>query len=67
MLESKEEIIETLKSIREAIEDEHVSYGEIYFLETHKQDVLDFGDIVLAQWANISEEEWNQGKLRIED
>ena len=63
-METKEEILETLKSIQKAIEDEHVSYGEIYYLQTHKQDVLEYGDIVLAQWADISEEEWNAEKLR---
>ena len=53
-----------LEAIKRAIENGHVSYGEIHYLQTHKQDVLEYGDIVLAQWADISEEEFNTGKLR---
>lgn len=67
MSETKEQIIETLKSIREAIDDEGVSYGEIYYLQTHQQDVMDYGDIMLAQWAGISEVQWNNGCLYDKD
>ena len=62
-METKEEIKETLISIKEAIENEGVSYGEIHYLQTHKQDVLDFGDITLAQYADITEEQWNNNSL----
>ena len=67
MSETKEQIIETLKSIREAIDDEGVSYGEIHYLQTHQQDVMDYGDIMLAQWAGISEVQWNNGCLYDKD
>ena len=61
--ETKEEIIATLDSIKESIENERISYGEIFYLQSHQQDVLEYGDINMAQWADISEEEWNRGEL----
>ena len=67
MSETKEQIIETLKSIREAIDNEGVSYGEIHYLQTHQQNVMDYGDIVLAQWAGISEVQWNNGCVEIRE
>ena len=67
MSETKEQIIETLKSIKEAIDNEDVSYGEIHYLQSHQQDVMDYGDIVLAQWAGISEVQWNNGYLYDKD
>ena len=62
-METKEEIIATLDSIKESIENECISYGEIHYLQAHQQDVLEYGDINTAQWADISEEEWNNGEL----
>ena len=62
-METKEQILEQLNSIREEIEKEQVSYGELAYLEDHKQEILDMEDIVLAQWAGISEDEWEAGKL----
>lgn len=62
-METKEEIIATLDSIKESIENECISYGEIFYLQSHQQDVLEYGDINMAQWADISEEEWNNGEL----
>lgn len=62
-METKEEIKATLDSIKESIENECISYGEIHYLQTHQQEVLEYGDIVMAQWADISEEEWNNGEL----
>ena len=62
-METKEEIIATLDSIKESIENECISYGEIHYLQTHQQEVLDYGDIMMAQWADISEEEWNRREL----
>lgn len=51
---------ETLKSIKKAIENEGVSYGEILYLQEHQDEVLKSGDIELAQWAGISERRWNK-------
>ena len=62
-METKEEIIATLDSIKESIENECISWGEIFYLQSHQQDVLEYGDINMAQWADISEEEWNNGEL----
>ena len=62
-METKEEIKATLDSIKESIENECISWGEIAYLQSHQQDVLDYGDIVMAQWADVSEEEWNNGEL----
>lgn len=54
---------EELKEIKKAIENECVSQSEIAWLTSHKQEVLDTGDIVLCEWAGISEQEYNAGKL----
>ena len=62
-METKEQVLEQLNSIREEIEKESVSYGEIAYLESHRQEVLDTGDITLMQWAGISEDEYNSGEL----
>lgn len=59
----KAKVLEQLNSIREEIENESISYGEIAYLQNHKQEVLETGDILLCQWADISEEEYNSGKL----
>ena len=52
-----------LKEIKKSIEREEVSWGEIAFLQNHKQEVLEFGDMGLAEWAGITEEEWNEAKI----
>ncbi len=52
---------ERLKEIRRAIEDESASYDDIAYLNAHQEDVIESGDIVLAQWAGIPEDEW-QGR-----
>lgn len=66
--ETKKQIIDTIKIIEKSIADESVSQGEIFFLQTHKQEVLEYdkehGTNILSQWADISEEEFNNGKLR---
>ena len=62
-METKEEIKATLDSIKDSIENECISYGEIFYLQSHQQDVLEYGDINMAQWADISEQEWNNGEL----
>jgi hypothetical protein len=62
-METKEEIKATLDSIKESIENECISWGEIAYLQSHQQEVLETDDIQLALWADISEEEWNRGEL----
>lgn len=49
----------TLQSIKKSIKNENISYGEIAWLNNHKDEVKKSGDIELAQWAGISENEWN--------
>ena len=48
----------TFKNIRKAIDDESVSYDEILFLSEHQEKVKEYGDIVLAEWAGVPEQEW---------
>lgn len=50
----------TLRSIKKSIKNENVSWGELSYLEDHKKEILNSGDIELAQWAGISEDEWNK-------
>lgn len=50
--------MEELNRIRKSIENEDISYGEIVFLSEHQKEVLKTGDIVLAEWAGIPEEEF---------
>ena len=63
---SKETIINELNRIKEEIEKEQVSYGEIHFLQCNKEIIMELGDVVLAQWAGITEAEWNRGELNNE-
>ena len=49
-----------LRSIRKSIENENVSYGELAFLQSKKEAVLQTGDEVLAEWAGISESEFRK-------
>lgn len=50
----KQEIAEIKKNIQK----ENVSWGEIAYLQAHRDEILELGDIELAQWAGITEEEW---------
>lgn len=49
-----------LDSIKKNIQKERVSYAEIAYLQSHKNEIKKRGDIELAQWAGISEREWNK-------
>lgn len=51
-----------LNQIKNNIKNECVSYGEIAYLQAHQKDVLETGDIELAEWAGIPEEEYNNYK-----
>ena len=61
------EVKKELESIKKSIEAECISQGEIAYLEEHQQDILELEDIELAQWAGITEEEWNRGYLLTDD
>lgn len=58
--ESKEEVFEELKEIKKDLEsDKDLAMSQVVYLQSHKDEVLEFGDIELAQAANIEEEEWD--------
>lgn len=50
---------EIIEGIRDDIENECVSYGGIIYLQAHQDEVLEMGDPVLAEWAGIPEEKFN--------
>ena len=50
------ETLDTLLDIKTSIEKENVSYGEISYLQNHQEEILELGDVVLAEWAGIPEE-----------
>ncbi len=52
------QIKERLKYLKEQIENECISYGEIAELQSLKKYVGD--DVVLAEWSGIPEEEFNK-------
>ena len=62
----KREIRKELLRIKKEIEKEQVSYGEINYLQCFKKEIMELGDIVLAQWAGITEAEWEKGELNNE-
>ena len=39
--------------------EENISYSEIFFLQDHQDEVLQYGDVRLAEWAGIPESVWN--------
>ena len=59
----EKELQEELIRIGKAIEEGNCSYAELAFLQDHKQEVLEIGDIRLCEQAGITEEEYNNGKL----
>ena len=61
----EKELQEELIRIGKAIEEGNCSYSELAFLQDHKQEVLEIGDIGLCEQAGITEEEYNAGKLSI--
>ena len=52
-----------LEYLRGEIEKESISYGEIAELQDYRKEILELGDIELAQWSGLTEEEWNNQKL----
>lgn len=57
----KQDIVDILYMIKESIENEDVSWAELTFLTDHKKEILELGDIRLAEWAGIDEEEYQRG------
>lgn len=56
----EKEIEMELAAIKAAIEAENVSYMELAFLQQHEKEVLETGDIVLAEFAGIDEEVYHK-------
>ena len=56
-------IKQRLKSIRKAIIAENISYGEIAELQS-LQDHIEPGDVLLAEWAGIPEEEFIKRSIK---
>ena len=57
------ELEKQLIQIGQRITDGTASYGDLATLQSHKREVLEMGDIQLAEQAGITEEEWNKGEL----
>ena len=51
---------DVLAEIKKSIEREDISWGELAFLHAHPRAVLQTGDIELAEWACIEEEDYNK-------
>ena len=49
-----------LAEIKQSILDENISYEELLYLQNHLDEVYASNDILLAEWAGISEKDWNQ-------
>ncbi len=56
-----QEIKDRLEYLREQIENECISYGEIVELQS-LAEYIDEDDVVLAEWAGISEDDWQNPK-----
>ena len=59
----KEQNAERIAQIHKSIQAEEVDTDEIIWFQDHKQEVLATNDPMLCQWAGITEEEYNNGKL----
>ena len=56
-------LIDELIEIGKLIDEGHCSWGELAYLQSNKQAVLNYGDAHLCEQAGITEEEYNNGKL----
>ena len=55
----EEDVFDRLEELSKSIENEEgISYDDIVFLQSHKKEIKELGDVRLAQWAGIPEEEW---------
>ena len=61
----EKELQEELIRIGKVIEEGNCSYDELAFLQDHKQEVLEIGDVRLCEQAGITEEEFNAGALNL--
>lgn len=55
--------LQQMRLIYRAIQAEEVDTSEIVWLQDHKQEVLATDDPRLCEWAGITEEEYNNGKI----
>lgn len=60
------ELEKELIQIGQRITDGTADYKDLFILQSHKQEVLDMGDIRLCEQAGITEEEYNKGELNPE-
>lgn len=54
------EIKTRLEYLRGEIEAERISYSEIAELQDYHKEIYELDDVVLAEWAGISEDDWNK-------
>lgn len=54
------EILEELANIKNSIKEENASWGELAYLGSHQEEILELGDIELAEWSGIPEEEYQR-------
>ena len=52
-----------LKQIKRDIEHETISLSDIFYLENNKKKILETNNMLLCQWAGITEKEYSNGKL----
>lgn len=57
------ELEKKLIQIGQRITDGTASYDDLFTLQSHKQEVLDMGDLLLCEQAGITEEEYDKGEL----
>ena len=60
----KSGIMDKLHEIRQSIDNESVSWAEFAFLQGHHKEIYELGDIVLAEWSGILEEDWNRQEAK---
>lgn len=48
-----------LNELRQAIHDENISYGELAELQGYAPEIMKLGDVELAEWAGIPEEDFH--------
>lgn len=60
-MKSEKEIINNLAEA--VLNDAELSLDEIVWLQNHKEAVLKYGSIELAQWAGITYDEWMHNEI----
>ena len=51
-----------LDYLRKEIENETISQSEVAELQNYHKEIYALGDVVLAEWAGISEDDWNKNQ-----